>query len=278
MDIKTFLEPLVFKPKKYLGQNFLMDKKILEKIIETADLKRNDIVLEVGPGYGNLTERLAKHVSKVIAVEKDKQLVEVLKKKFSEQKNIEIIEDDILKIFNLQSSISNLKYKIVANIPYYITSRFLRLLLEGKQKPELIILLVQKEVAKRICAQKGQSSILSLSVQYYGKPQILDFVSKEAFYPAPEVDSAILKIKTYQKLPYQIENEKLFFSIIKVVFKSRRKQLINSLVDGLKISKNEVKNILEKCKILPAVRPQDLGLDDFKKLYCVIHKIIFEKR
>lgn len=292
-------ENLNFKPKKYLGQNFLIDKKILQKMIMAADLKKDDIVLEVGPGMGFLTEKLAEKAELVLGVEKDTRLVNFLKKKFKAQKNIKIVEGDIIKNFqflisfvsrNLRQSRDNFQsifklsdfqtknYKVVANIPYYITSRFLRIFLKNKRKPKTIVILVQEEVAKRICAQKGQSSILSLSVQYYGKPQILDFVPKEAFHPKPKVDSAILKIEVFKKPPYQVDNEKLFFKIIKAAFSSRRKQLINSLSSGLKISKKETEKILRKCQIPPRARPQDLGLDNLKNLYLFIHNTNFEEK
>lgn len=281
----TVFKQLNFRPKKYLGQNFLIDKNVLEKIVDAAELKKDDIVLEVGPGFGNLTEELAKKSGKIIAVEKDKRLVEVLQKKFAGQKNVEIIEGDILKILNLKSKISNLKYKVVANIPYYITSHFLRLILEAKNKPKIIVLLIQKEVAQRICAQKGQNSLLSLSVQYYGKPQILAYVSANSFNPKPKVDSAILKIEVFETPPYKIDNEKAFFSLIRGIFSQKRKQILNTFAKYLKIyrlkpelQKNEAGRLLKSCQIAPTLRPQDLGLDDFKKLYFLIHTHILDKK
>jgi 16S rRNA (adenine1518-N6/adenine1519-N6)-dimethyltransferase len=274
-----------FKPKKYLGQNFLKDKKVLEKIITASNLKKDDIVLEVGPGTGVLTKELAEKAKIVLAVEKDRRLADYLKEKFSSRKNVKIINGDILKIFNFQFSIFNQfsifqfqNYKVVANIPYYITSRFLRLLLEGKQKPKLIVLLIQKEVATRICAKQGKHSLLSLSVQYYGMPKILGFVSKNAFYPEPKVASAILKIEVFEKPPHKVTDEELFFKIIKAAFSARRKQLLNSLSVGLNQSKLEMKKLLEKSQISPHVRAQDLGLNDFKSLYFFIHKRFFEKK
>ncbi|MEW6407546.1 MAG: 16S rRNA (adenine(1518)-N(6)/adenine(1519)-N(6))-dimethyltransferase RsmA [Patescibacteria group bacterium] len=278
MTTKKILKKLNLKPNKFLGQNFLVDKKILEKIIKAADLKKDDIVLEAGPGTGFLTEKLAEKAKIILAVEKDRNLVNFLKNKFRDCKNVKIINGDILKILDTRYEILDTRYKVVANIPYYITSRFLRIFLENKQKPKTIVILVQKEVAKRICAQKGQSSILSLSVQYYGKPQILDFVSKGAFYPKPKVDSAILKIEVFKKSLYRVDDEKLLFKVIKAAFSSRRKQLINSLSSGLKISKKETEKILRKCQISPHTRPQDLGLNNLKNLYSFIHKTNFEEK
>lgn len=278
MQSLKFLKEI--KPKKFLGQNFLLNKKILKKIVQAADLKKEDVVLEVGAGWGNLTEELVKRVGEVIAIEKDKRYVRILQEKFSGQKNLKIFAGDIildfpliLKTFNLQFQ----KYKIVANLPYYITSRFLRKFLETTQKPKMMVILVQKEVAKRICALPGEHSLLSLAVQYYGKPKILGFIRKEAFWPPPKVDSAILKIEVFKEPLYKVSKEKLFFQIIRAVFQGRRKQLHNSLSKNLRIPSKVAEDVLRKSHLNPKARPQDLSLSDFKNLYSVIHKEIFEK-
>ena len=186
--------------KKHLGQHFLKNKKILEEMARAAELSKKDIVLEVGPGLGSLTEILAARAKKVIAVEKDFDLATQLSKRKTLPKNVKIIHGDILKISNSQLPKSN--FKIVANIPYYITSYFLRKFLEAKNKPDLMVLMIQKEVAERILAKNGKESLLSLSVKAYAKPEIIRYVSRNNFSPPPKVDSAIIKITT--KVSYSV--------------------------------------------------------------------------
>src|SRR3989344_3180155 len=191
------------KQKKYLGQHFLKNKKILEEMARAAELSKKDIVLEVGPGRGTLTEILAARAKKVIAVEKDRDLIPVLREKFRDYKNAEIIEGDILAkaVKPPLGGLTAKSYKIVANIPYYITSRFLRIFLSNsKVRPKLMVLMLQKEVAERICAKPPRMSLLALSVQLYAKPEIIRRVSKGQFSPPPKVDSAIIKITPFAPL------------------------------------------------------------------------------
>lgn len=280
--IKKILKKEKIAIKKRLGQHFLIDQKIVNDMVCAADLKKNDCVLEVGPGLGILTEAIAKKVFKVVALEKDEKLVLYLQKKFKDCKNVKIILGDILKMkmviekeFNLPS------YKIVANLPFYLTSRFLRLYLEpGREKgsifgltqfkfsrPNLMVLLIQKEVAKRIIAKPGDMSLLSISCQLYGEPKVIRFVSSESFFPSPDVDCAILKIKVLEKPRYKIDDTKLFFRIVKAGFAGKRKQLHNTLSAGLAIPNEKIKKILEKSQIDPTRRPQTLSLDEWLKLY-----------
>ena len=224
-----------------LGQNFLKSKSIVDKIIQTADLKKSDTVLEVGPGRGILTEELIKHADKVLAVEKDKELVEVLKEKFSAEggsayggkdcDNLEIISGDILKIDhwklfeNYKLKIKN--FKIVANIPYYITSYFLRKFLETEHQPTTMVLMVQKEVAERIMAKPPKMNLLAISVQVYGEPKIIAPVSKGHFSPSPKVDSAIIKISNISHKFFNegsstsFIDEKDFFELVKKGFSQK---------------------------------------------------------
>src|SRR4030066_1853371 len=247
------------KPKKNLGQNFLRDEKILEKIISAADLQPDDFVIEIGPGEGVLTEELAKHAKKVIAVEIDDNLVKVLRNKLRNKKNIEIINADILKI-DLRQLISkfqipNFSYKLVANLPYYITSPIIRLFLESELPPQEMILMVQKEVAERIVARLGKMSILALSVQYYAHPELLFYVEKIAFYPVPKVDSAVIKI-TYNKqfTNYNRDEVKKFFRVVRAGFSAKRKILLNNLSNGFHLGKNGVEEKLKKAGISPTAR------------------------
>ena len=262
---KEILKKYRIFPSKRLGQSFLIDKKVLKKIVEVADLSKNDSVLEVGPGIGNLTIELAKKVKKVIAVEKDERMVEILKERLEEEriKNVEIVNEDILKFlpsFKLRRS-----YKVVANIPYYLTSRLIRNLLEAKRRPRLIVLMIQKEVAQRICAKPPKMNLLAVSVQFYSKPEIISFVSKNCFWPRPKVDSAIIKISNIKKQK-ATKDEKLFFKIVKAGFSHPRKQLINNPSKGLKKNKKIVEEWLLNCGISPDKRAENLSIEEWKRL------------
>jgi len=260
------------KPKKSLGQNFLRDKKVLEKIIASAELSSDDLVIEIGPGEGVLTEKLAEKVSKVLAVEIDQNLIPVLQKKFDKNKNVEIIHEDILKI-NLSEIFKKLKttnYKLIANIPYYITSKIIRLFLELENPPIEMILMTQKEVAERIVEKPGKMSLLSVSVQYYAQPKILFAVSRNSFFPVPEVDSAVIKIGDIQKKKESQEEIKKFFRIVKAGFSAKRKTLINNLSNSLHLEKNIVEEKLKLAGLKSTVRAQELSIENWKKLAAIL--------
>jgi len=258
-NIRKLLQQYNLRPSKRLGQNFLIDPGVLQKIIKTADISKNDTVLEIGPGLGTLTKELAKKAKKVIAVEKDKRLVKILKEILKDYKNVEIIHDDVLKIKNYK--IKN--YKIVANIPYYLTSPLIRMFLESENPPQEMILTIQKEVAQRICAS-ARMNLLAISVQFYSQPKIISYVSKTAFWPQSKVDSAIIKIENIKK-PKNI-NVKKFFRIVKAGFSSPRKQLANNLSKILKIDREEIKKALTECRLDTQVRAENLSIDDWIKL------------
>ena len=270
-EIKRIFKKEDLKILKSLGQNFLIDEKVLQRIVEVSDLKKEDVVFEIGPGFGTLTEELSEKCGKVIAIEKDKKLAELLKSRI---KNIEIINDDILKI-KLKEFIKkysfNEKYKLVSNIPYYITSPIIKMFLESDIQPESITLLMQKEVAERICAKPGKLSVLALSVQIYGEPEIAGYVDRSSFYPEPKVDSAILKIKNIRDVALN-ENAinhvstKELFKIIKIGFSSKRKKLINNLSAGLHIEKEQSEEILSKAEINLNARAQELSLEKWRKI------------
>jgi len=268
-SIKSILTKYNIQPKKRLGQSFLIDKNILEKIINAANLSKNDIVLEIGPGLGSLTKELAKRVKRVIAIEKDKVMARVLEKTLKENKinNVEIINKDILKIPNYELLITN--YKLIANLPYYITSPVIRKFLEAENRPQQMILMVQKEVAERIIAKNNKMSLLSVSVQFYAKPEIISYVSKDSFYPKPKVDSAIIKI-TPQQTP-EI-NIKKFFELVKISFSSKRKKLKNNITPWLKMEKPDFEKILKELKINPNIRAENLSIKDWLKLF---HRLDF---
>jgi len=249
-------------PLKKLGQVFLIDKKIIKKIIKSADLKEKDIVLEVGPGVGNLTQEIAKKVKKTIIVEKDPRMIEILKNNLENFKNIKIIKGDILKLETKKMNIK--KYKIVANIPYYLTFALIRKFLEKEKQPEVMVLMVQKEVAQRICAKPPKMTLLSVSVQFYANVGIISYVSKNSFWPKPKVDSAILKIVPKSKKLFVDSN--LFFKIVKAGFSQPRKQLVNNLSKKLKLNKEKIRTWFLKNNIQPNQRAQSLSLKDWLKL------------
>ena len=271
MDLtsKTVIRELFKKhqsrPSKGLGQNFLIDKRVLKKILEAADLRPVDTVLEIGPGIGVLTQELVKKVKKVIAVEKDVGMVEILKETLKSFNNIEIFQDDILKIPNTKYKIRNTKYKVVANLPYYIVSPVIRKFLELKYPPKEMILMVQKEVAQRICARPPRMNLLAVSVQFYAKPKIISYVSKKSFWPRPKVDSAIIRIVPKPKLAGSFPDN-LFFKIVKAGFSQPRKQLINNLSRGLKIDKGKIRDWLLKNKIQPFQRAETLSIEGWLNL------------
>jgi len=267
-EIQKILKKEDLKILKSLGQNFLIDEKVLQRIVEVSDLKEEDVVFEIGPGFGTLTEELLEKCGKVIAIEKDKKLAELLKSKIS-CKNVEVINDDILKIELkefIKKYFSNEKYKLVSNIPYYITSPIIKMFLESDIQPESIVLLMQKEVAERICAKPGKLSVLALSVQIYGEPEIVDCVDRSSFYPEPKVDSAILKIKNIHRDAINCDLTKDLFKIIKIGFSSKRKKLANNLSAGLHIEKTQSEKIFLKAEISLNARAQELSLEEWRKL------------
>jgi len=247
------------KPIKRLGQNFLIDKQVIKKVIRAANLLPKDVVLEIGPGTGALTQEIAKTVKKVIAVEKDKNLCQILKQVLKDFKNVKIVNQDILN-YSLQTT----NYKLIASLPFYITAPIIRKFLEIKNSPKEMILIVQKEVAQRICAKPPKMSILSVSVQFYANVKIISYISKKSFYPQPKVDSAIIKIVPGKK--YKDVDIDLFFKIVKAGFAHPRKQLINNLSKMLKLDKKELSSLLLKNNIRPIQRAEALSINDWIKL------------
>lgn len=247
-------------PKKSLGQNFLINAGILEKIAGAAELNKDDIILEIGPGTGNLTKLLSEKAGQVIAIEKDSRLIEELKVRFPDTK---IIEEDILKFKPEEHGLGDGEYKIVANIPYYITSNLLRVIFEKWPKPKLIVLTIQKEVAQRIIAKPPEMNLLALSVQLYSEPKIIGYVSKGSFRPIPKVDSAIIKL--VPKSGLDIKNNEKVISIAKKAFAGKRKQLQNTL-ETFFGSKEKTMAILDKEGINPESRPEQLTIEDWLKI------------
>lgn len=254
--------------KKTLGQYFLVNQEILNRIIKAAELVEKDYVVEIGPGLGTLTLELLKSKAKVLVVEKDIEMIEILKKNTEDFDNLEILHADILHLSNSDLKIKQgTNYKVVANLPYYITSPVLQYFLEKEEKPQSLVLMVQREVARRITAGPGDLSVLAISVQIYGKPEIVCEAPRSNFFPEPQVDSTVIRIIPYRKLFFDIQDKKLFFKIVKAGFGERRKQLHNSLAGGLDLPESEIKKILDAANVNPTWRAENLSILDWKKIY-----------
>ena len=256
------------QPKKSLGQHWLKDQLTLEAICQAANLASSDTVLEVGPGLGDLTRQLVLRAGMVIAVELDQALVAELQRQ-NIATNLEIVSGDILKFDLTQLPVG---YKVVANIPYYLTSNLIRILSESPNPPRLIVLLVQKEVAQRLAAQPGQMSLLSVSAQLYYQVKLGPVVAAELFEPPPKVDSQVI-ILNYRDQPlFQNLDSKKFFQVVKAGFSGRRKKLRSSLSAGLSIDKSQADQLLQVANINGDLRAQNLSLIDWHKLYTVVIK------
>lgn len=268
-DAKSQLRRLKASAKKGLGQHFLTDRQVLAKIIAAAELEPSDTVLEIGPGLGILTEELVENAGRVIAVEVDSKLASALQETLSEFTQLTVINADILEL-DPAELINKKTYKVVANLPYYIAAPILRHFLEAPRKPSIIVVMVQKEVAQNIVAKPGDMSILGISVQLYGKPTIVDYVPAQSFYPQPKVDSAIVRIDVYTELAVNVKDIAGFFEIVKAGFSAPRKQIRNSLAQGLQLAPKEVAQLLKQAKISPQRRPETLSLEEWAKLQRVL--------
>jgi 16S rRNA (adenine1518-N6/adenine1519-N6)-dimethyltransferase len=280
VQARRLLRQFGLRARKGLGQHFLIDEEVLQTILAAAGLSSTDTVIEVGPGLGVLTQELARQAGWVIAIELDNQLAVILKKTLAPFDNVVIINEDILGT-DPKALLQERKpsfppmlrpYKVVANLPYYITSPVLRHFLEASVKPEMMLVMVQKEVARTIVAEPGQRSVLSISVQFYGKPSIVSYVPARSFYPAPEVDSAILRIDVYPQPAVAVTDEKGFFELVRAGFTAPRKQMVNSLAQGLGISKGEVLSLLERANILSQRRAETLTLEEWARLWRVFEE------
>jgi len=264
---------------KSLGQNFLIDENVVQEIIDSSEIKKEDLVIEIGPGLGTLTSRLIEKAGKVICVELDSKMVNIIKERFKLYNNIEIINEDILKL-NLKEIIDENKkekinnVKVVANLPYYITTPIIMKLLEEQLEIESITVMIQKEVANRLSTKPGEKETGSITytVWYYTAPQIILEVPNTSFIPEPEVTSSVIRFDVLKKPRIKLEDEKLFFKIIKLAFMQKRKTLINALLAG-KIFKNreEAENVLETLNIDLKIRGEKLKLEQYQKLANYIH-------
>lgn len=255
-----------FNHKKKYGQNFLNDElEVLNKIIEVSNIKNEDSILEIGPGQGALTTMLIDRVKNIICVEIDNDLEKILQKKFSNKENFKLIMGDILEV-DLKEYLSP-HTKVVANIPYYITSPIINKIIENRNLIDEAYIMVQKEVGERICAKVGKErSVLTLAVEYYGEASYLFTIPREHFKPVPNVDSAFIKIKFYQDEKYLRKiDEDLFFKYIKAAFSNKRKNIVNNFAT-LGYSKDYIKKILKKVEISENERAENISIDDFIRL------------
>ena len=267
---------ILVKPNKLLGQNFLKCRWVVDTLVGAANITKEDTILEIGPGTGTLTRDLAKLAKKVIAVEKDQKLAENLSERLKKEgiTNTEIITGDILKIFPEIAATYKLQptsYKLVANIPYYITGHLLKKLLEEWIRPHTIVLTIQKEVAERIVARDGKMSVLSLSIQAFGTPEIIKIVPASCFEPEPQVDSAVLRISGISDLFFTKNNLKPedFFRIVRLGFSQKRKMLLNSLASAVE-DKKTLEEVLKSAKIPVKARPEELSLEEWARLiFCI---------
>jgi 16S rRNA (adenine1518-N6/adenine1519-N6)-dimethyltransferase len=273
---RQLLREFDFKPKKRLGQHFLVDETVLQRILSAAELSPGEIVVEVGPGLGVLTEALARQGARVIAVELDAKLVALLKKRLAGFPDVKIVHADILRVTSQQLLQDNFAtsevvrgYKVIANLPYYITSPVLSHFLEADPRPSKMVVMVQKEVGEAIAAAPGKMRLLSVKAQFYSRPAIVSYVPAASFYPVPKVDSVILRLDVHSRPPIEVSDVAGFFDIVMHGFRSPRKQLRNSLAHALEMPPGQVASLLEKAGIEPKRRAETLKLEEWRELWRV---------
>lgn len=262
LHVPQLLRRFGLRPKKSLGQNFLVDEAALARVAAAADLSPSDTVLEIGPGLGGLTRHLAEAARRVVAVELDQDLLPALRFVLEPYANVDIVQGDIL---GLDPSALSLEpaYKVVANIPYYITSAVIRRLLEAAIRPALIVLTVQREVAERMCAAPGAMSLLAVSVQFYSRPRVVARIPAGAFHPRPEVDSAVVRLEVLPEPAAAVEDVDGFFQVVRAGFSQKRKQLHNALAAGLRLESSVLEPALAQAGVDPKRRAETLTLAEW---------------
>lgn len=270
-EIKRIMESSGFSFSKALGQNFIVNPSVCPRMAENCGADKECGVLEVGPGIGVLTNELCKVAKKVVAVELDKRLPEILAKTLSDHDNVKIVSGDIMEIDLhklIKEEFSGMDVVVCANLPYYITSPVIMKLLEEKLPIKALTVMVQKEAADRLCAQLGtrECGAVTAAVRYYSEPQLLFKVSAGSFMPAPKVDSAVIRLDVRKNPSVELCDEKLFFKVIKASFAQRRKTVVNSISSSLSIDKATVTSVMEKATLNPLARAEQLKLEDFAAL------------
>lgn len=271
-ETEFLLNKYKLRANKSLGQNFLINEQIIDDIVNVSNVTADDVIIEIGPGLGSLTAKLADNAKKVIAIELDENMINILGERFSLYKNVEIIHADVLKVDLNKLIDGEENVKVVANLPYYITTPIVMKLLEEKLKINSITVMVQKEVGERFCATPGgkEYGAITVSINYYTSPKIVLDVPKENFNPVPEVDSCVVKLDLKNE-HIELKDEKLFFRLIKTTFSQRRKNIGNSLT-GVGISKQEVKKMLEELNLDVNLRAENLSIDQYVKIANYIAK------
>ncbi len=272
-QVKNILRQSGLRARKSLGQHFLIDESVLDAIIAAAELSSKDVVIEVGPGLGILTRELARHAGNVIAVELDSELASLLQRRMAELSNLRVINADILKMKPAQLLGGRKDYKVVANLPYYITSPVLRYFVEASPRPILMVMMVQKEVGEAIVAGPGKMSLLAVSLQVYSKPEIVAYVYARSFYPQPKVDSVVVRFNMLSEPAVNVKDMAGFFDVVRSGFSSPRKQLHNSLAHGLGTKPAEVTSLLQQAGIDPQRRAETLSLKEWQSLYNVLESM-----
>ena len=273
---KEIVSKYGFRFSKSLGQNFLVDGNIIKNICEGADITEADGVIEIGPGIGTLTQQISRYAKKVVAIELDKKLIPILEDTLDGIDNIKVINNDVLKVDLeklIEEEFEGLNVKVVANLPYYITTPIIMKLLETKLPIESVSVMIQKEVAERMIAPPGKKDYgaLSVAVQYHSKPEIITIVPKTVFIPQPNVDSAVIKLNINKTPPVEVKDEKLMFSVVKSAFGQRRKTILNALSGGyLELEKETIKQVLETAGIDPKKRGEVLSIEDFAHIANII--------
>lgn len=274
MDPRRLLDQWGLRPSKGLGQNFLVDEALLGRIVAAAELTTDSVVLEVGAGFGTLTERLARVAGHVFAVELDARLMPILAGALTGLDNVSLVQGDILALDPAELlGTRGSRYDVVGNLPYYITSAVLRHLLEASLKPRRMTVTVQREVAQRIVAGPGDMSLLAVSVQFYGRPRVLFRIKPGSFYPSPAVESAVLQIDLYVEPPIDVADTAVFFRVVRAGFAQRRKQLRNALAAGLGRSPNEVEAGLREVGVDARWRAQALTLEQWAKVAAALGSV-----
>ncbi|MFW5748417.1 MAG: 16S rRNA (adenine(1518)-N(6)/adenine(1519)-N(6))-dimethyltransferase RsmA [Chloroflexota bacterium] len=262
---KALLDQFEIAPRKTLGQNFLHDPNALEKIATTAEIMPQDTVIEIGPGTGTLTEVLAHHARHVFAIEIDERMRPILERQFADSDKVHLVFEDFLKVDVLQL-VGARDFVVVANVPYYITSDIIHHLLHRHRRPRRLVLTIQYEVAERIVATPPDMNRLAVSVQYYGKPEIVTRLKPAAFWPRPEVDSAVIKIDVYDTPVVDVPGDELFFRVVRAGFSQKRKQLKNAISGGLAMKSAAATELLEQVGIDPKRRAETLTLEEWAAL------------
>lgn len=270
-DTKFIMDKYHIKADKSLGQNFLIDDEAVSGIVEAANISKDDLIIEIGPGLGTLTKELLEKAGKVICIELDKRMIEILQDRFSIYENFKVINDDVLKV-NLHELIEKEKVvntKIVANLPYYITTPIIMKLLEDRLDIETITVMIQKEVADRLVTEpgKGDTGAITYAINYYTNPKRVLEVQNDAFIPAPKVNSTVIQLEVLKESKVKVQDEKKLFELIRIAFMQKRKTLVNALSNSGKYGKKEyIEEVLTKLNIDLRIRPEKLSLDQFAEL------------